>query len=114
MSPARVCRHGALPRACGICARARAQERRPYSDTAAYRQMLHAVLEHYGSTCHYADVDPLCIGPIDLEPGAADPLELAHVIAHADGGRFDLGNLRPAHRSCNRRAGRGRTPGGTR
>jgi 5-methylcytosine-specific restriction endonuclease McrA len=72
------------------------------------------VLETYGDMCHYAGVDPRCPGLVDLAPHALDPLELAHVVDHEDGGPFELENLRPSHRSCNRRAGRGTTSGGSR
>jgi 5-methylcytosine-specific restriction endonuclease McrA len=75
---------------------------RDYSDTAEYRRVRDEVLATYGPVCIY----PWCGQPIDLEPGTRDPLELAHVIPHADGGPFTVENLRPAHRSCNRRAGR--------
>jgi hypothetical protein len=65
--------------------------------------MRQAVVEAYGDACHYcalSTTDPA----ICAERG---PFELAHVIAHADGGPYELENLRPSHRSCNRRAGRG-------
>lgn len=74
---------------------------RSYSDTAAYREVLAAVLDAYGPICAL-----YCRQPIDLEPGSRDPLELAHLIPHAEGGEFTVDNVRPAHRSCNRRAGR--------
>lgn len=101
MSPVRACAaHGVGN--CRLCAKRRraSSPRRPYSDTAAYRAMLEQVLETCGALCHY------CSRPIDLDPRADDPLELAHLVAHADGGAFELDNLRPAHRSCNRSAGR--------
>jgi 5-methylcytosine-specific restriction endonuclease McrA len=79
---------------------------RSYSNTAAYRAMRTLVLETYGASCVY------CLAPIDLELGGrhARALVLAHVIAEADGGAFELENLRPAHRDCNNRAGRAPIP----
>lgn len=83
------------------CTRHRAQRAptRSYSNTAEYRAMVVAVLETWGDRCYY------CGDPVDT-----DDLELAHVIAHIDGGQFTLENLRPSHGprtgSCNRRAGR--------
>lgn len=104
MSPSRACMRHGRPN-CQLCAadrRARAQStRRSYSGTAAERAMRVAVLETYGSSCHY------CGAPIDLDAGAADPLELAHLTPHRDGGPFVLENLRASHRSCNRAAGAG-------
>lgn len=103
MSPSRACdRHGRPScQRCADDARARrADTRRSYSGTAAERAMRVAVLETYGAGCHY------CGAPIDLE-GGDDPLELAHLTPHRDGGPFVLENLRPSHRSCNRAAGAG-------
>lgn len=105
--PVRVCdRCGAVPRACR-CPKRR-PERRAYSGTAAEREMRQAVLETYGDLCVYGD------GPIDLQapPRSDRSLVLAHVIAHADGGLFELSNLRPAHLDCNRAAGRRPITGG--
>jgi hypothetical protein len=99
-------------RGCPVCGagncrrharrRSSPSERRGYSGTAAERQMVEAVLEAYGGSCVY------CHLPIDLEaPRRSDRgLELAHVIPHADGGPFELDNLRPSHRICNRTSGR--------
>lgn len=103
-----------MPRsACPVCGRGgckrhrrrdhpKAADRRAYSDTAAYRQMLTDAVETYGDSC------VLCRGPIDLSLGGRNPrgLVLAHVIPHADGGPFTLDNVRPAHRDCNASAGR--------
>jgi 5-methylcytosine-specific restriction endonuclease McrA len=105
MSPVRACtRHGRG--ACPICAAVNARRaqarRRPYSGTAEYDRMRAAVIDAYGSSC------ALCGEAIDLELGDRDlrSLVLAHVVAHDDGGRFELANLRPAHLSCNASAGR--------
>jgi hypothetical protein len=72
--------------------------------------MRQAVLEAYGDCCFYGD------GPINLALADRHPrsLVLAHVVAHVDGGPFELENLRPAHLDCNRSAGRSSTttPGG--
>lgn len=38
-------------------------------------------------------------------PDSDDPLEVEHVKPRAAGGTDDLGNLRLAHRSCNRTKG---------
>lgn len=73
--------------------------RRGYSDTAAYREALVEVLGLHGQRC------VLYCG----EAIADEDLVLAHVIDHADGGQFVVENLRPAHRSCNARAGGQRT-----
>lgn len=102
-----------MPRsACPVCGRggctrhrrrsSSSAPRRSYSGTAAERAMVQAVLETYGDACVY------CLQPIALEaPRRSDHgLELAHVIPHADGGPFELDNLRPSHRACNRSAGR--------
>lgn len=98
MSPRKACP------VCGLggCTRHRRKAtRRAYSDTAAYRAMRQAVLEAYGDACAF------CLLPIPLVGASkADELVLAHVIAEADGGPFELDNLRPAHRSCNASAGR--------
>lgn len=102
-------------RACPLCGRPNCQRHmtqrpktRSYSNTAAYRAMVVEVLETYGDVCVYQHTDESCPGPIDLaEAPAGEELVLAHYpIAHADGGTFTLGNLRPAHAGCNRRAGR--------
>lgn len=102
-------------RACGLCGRpnctrhrGRRQPTRRYSNTAAYRAMVPQVLETYGDICLYHGHDADCPGPINLnDPAPGDELVLAHhPIAHADGGAFVLENLRPAHKACNRRAGR--------
>lgn len=101
MTPVKLCpKCGAIPRACR-CRRPTPPPRREYSDTAAYRRMVVDVLEAYGDACFYGDgpVDP------DLHTGP-EAFELAHVTAHADGGAFELSNLRPSHRHCNRAAGR--------
>lgn len=87
----------------GGCTRHRSSaSTRSYSNTAGYRAMVVEVLETYGDLCVYGD------GPIDLDlPGRhVRGLVLAHVVSVADGGRFELGNLRPAHRDCNASAGR--------
>lgn len=95
--------------ACPVCGRGGCRRhgrapapRRSYSDTAAYRAMARDVLETYGDACIYGD------GPIDLNLTGRHPrgFVLAHVIADADGGAFELENLRPAHRDCNASAGR--------
>lgn len=103
-------------RACNTCGRPNCTRhgpaRRPtrsYSNTAAYRAMVPAVLETYGDVCLYARTDDACPAVIDLQAPPSPDLELvlAHYpVAHADGGTFTLENLRPAHRGCNRRAGR--------
>lgn len=102
MSPVYACRHGGDRRRCPLCRRER-PPRRAYSDTKAYRDMLVRVRETYGDECHYGD------GLVYFGAGAVDPGELAHVVDHADGGLFELENLRVAHRSCNRRAAAQRT-----
>lgn len=104
--PLRACTLHGRPgcRSCGERARARAAATgRPYRGRAIERQMRQDVLETYGPACHYLAVDPDCPGG-DVDPAR---FELAHVVAHADGGPFELENLRPAHPACNRRAGRG-------
>jgi 5-methylcytosine-specific restriction endonuclease McrA len=60
------------------------------------------VLETYGDACAY------CRELIDLALPGRDRrgLVLAHVVSDADGGRFELENLRPAHRDCNASAGK--------
>lgn len=100
MSPVRACNHCGRP---GCTRHApRRQATRSYSNTAAYRAMVVAVLETWGDLCWY------CGEPVDR-----NDLELAHIVAHADGGAFELDNLRASHGprpgmvSCNRRAGRG-------
>lgn len=45
-----------------------------------------------------------------FQPG--DPIEADHIIARADNGTHDATNLRPVHRTCNRRRGRGTLRGG--
>lgn len=105
--PVRACnRCAAVPRACR-CPKRR-PERRAYSGTAEDRAMREAVLETYGDVCVY------CRELIDLQapPRSDRSLALAHVIAHADGGLFELENLRPAHLDCNRAAGRRPITGG--
>lgn len=97
MSPVRGCPVCGAP-GCARHARRR-PARRPYSGTALERQVRAEVLELYGAACHY------CQAAIDLEAGAEDPLELAHLTPHVDGGAFDVENIRPSHRSCNRAAG---------
>lgn len=97
MSPVRACAAHGAPN-CARCARKPA--RRRYSDTAAYRQVRDEVLERDGAVCVYCDK------PIDLHTSSPDPLELAHVIPHQDGGEFTTDNVRPSHQSCNRAAGR--------
>lgn len=42
---------------------------------------------------------------LPFKPG--DPIETDHVVAHADGGTDTITNLRPTHRHCNRKRGRG-------
>ncbi len=64
--------------------------------TRAYRQARAAILLH-ADRCH------IC-GEL---PTDSDPLEADHIIPHGDGGTDHPSNLRPAHRSCNRRRGRG-------
>lgn len=100
MSPRRACaRHGA-PMPCPRCkAHQRSTStRRSYSDTAEYREVRAQALEQYGDACVY------CRHPIDtVAPGE---LELAHVVPHDAGGAFTVENVRPAHRVCNRAAGR--------
>jgi 5-methylcytosine-specific restriction endonuclease McrA len=92
-------------RACARHPRAhRPDARRGYSDTAEYRRVRDEVLAAHGSRCVYCGADVLT--PAGAPGHADNPLELAHVIPHADGGPFTVENLRPAHRSCNRRAGR--------
>ena len=54
-----------------------------------------ALLARDGSACY------LCKQPAD----ESDPLEIEHVRPRAAGGTDDLGNLRLAHRSCNRTKG---------
>lgn len=94
MSPLRAChRHGSPGCQCG---RRQPAERRSYSGTALERQVRAEVLEAFGRVCHY------CHQPIAED----EPLELAHLVAHADGGAFDVDNVRPSHRGCNRSAGR--------
>lgn len=53
----------------------------------------------------------LCGEPIDLDLPPTHPKAFTadHVDAIANGGRL-LGELRPAHRACNSRRGRRRTP----
>lgn len=92
-----------------------AGERRAYSDTSKYREVLAAVLERDGAVCAYCSngIDGVTIEPrgprggvrITVDRRAADPLTLAHVIPHDAGGRFEVDNIRPAHDSCNKRAG---------
>jgi hypothetical protein len=60
------------------------------------------VLALYGIDCY------LCHEPIDMEaprkvgvPGWQRGLHMEHVIALANGGCDDLGNVRPAHGLCN-------------
>lgn len=100
MSPQKACNTCGRPN----CQRHKGKRRatRDYSNTAAYRRMLPEVLETYGDLCHY------CREPVELDAEETDAqLVLAHYpIAFADGGPFELDNLRPAHRGCNRRAGR--------
>lgn len=95
----RSCRCGRQSRTvpCRKCKRKQsAENRRPYSGTAAERQMRVDVVETHGDQCAYC-------GGTDY---ADDPLVLAHLVAHDDGGPFELHNLRAAHRSCNARAGK--------
>lgn len=99
MSPLKACaKHGRAH--CGLCAREARNRRRAgartYSNTARYRQMLVDVAEAYGVDCHYCGQET-----------TDDDRVLAHwPVAHADGGQFVLENLRPAHASCNKSAGR--------
>jgi 5-methylcytosine-specific restriction endonuclease McrA len=71
-----------------------AKQRRNGS-TRAYRKARELTLK-YAYRCH------ICGGIATHD----DPLEADHIIAHADNGTHTLDNLRPAHRSCNRRRGR--------
>lgn len=99
MSPVRACTRHGRPKCpeCARHARQRAQgARRTYSDTAAYRAMILAVLEYHGPGCPYCPFDT-----------TDDDRVLAHYpTPHADGGPFVLENLRAAHKLCNLRAGR--------
>lgn len=102
---------------CPRCPLPAGERRRPYSDTALFREVATVVLERDGAVCAYPDcrlpIDGVTLGEgprggriVTIDRTVADPLELAHVIAEADGGAFTPDNIRPAHRSCNRRAGR--------
>lgn len=76
-------------------------ERRQYSGTAAYDAAKLALLERDGPFCHYCGGEGDPNGPKHAE----DTLELAHLVAHADGGPFVLENLGLAHVPCNRARG---------
>ena len=67
--------------------------------TRAYRKARAAILM-FADRCH------IC-GEL---PTDTDPLVADHITPHADGGSHDPHNLRPAHRSCNARRGRGAPP----
>lgn len=79
--------------------------------------MREAVIATYGDRCVYeaagrCDFPGEPVGLESRDRRDLRALELAHVIAHADGGPFTLENLRPSHRSCNRAAGRRPITGG--
>ena len=62
--------------------------------TRAQRRLRAHVLAE-ANTCHYCD-----------KPATPrDPFELAHLVAHADGGPTTRANTAAAHRSCNRKLG---------
>lgn len=116
MRPAALCTRCATRKVNGRCPRCPlpAGERRSYSDTSAYREVCAAVLKRDGAVCAYCANGILGVtiteGPrggirIELDRTVEDPLELAHVIPHDAGGKFEADNIRPAHKSCNREAG---------
>lgn len=77
-------------------AAARARTQRPERGQHARKRALRAqVLADHGHECGR------CHQPI--EPGQA--WELGHVVPHAHGGPFTRTNLRPEHKTCNRRGG---------
>jgi len=96
---------------CPVCPLPKG-ERRPYSSTAEYRRVLREALDTYGVACAYRcgapilGVEPDDDGGWTVRRDVADPLVLAHVVAHEDGGEFTVENVRPAHRSCNAAAGK--------
>jgi 5-methylcytosine-specific restriction endonuclease McrA len=104
MSPVRACNRHGRPK-CQICARDRSQaaahRQRPNRSARERASMAEVVLTRHGDLCLY------CREPVDVYAiGGPTSLELAHVTAHADGGTWTADNLRAAHRSCNREAGR--------
>lgn len=104
MSPVAACNRHGRPR-CSICARDRAQaarsRQRPNRSARERASMAERVLAAHGDLCLY------CREPVDVYAiGGPSSLELAHVLAHGDGGDWTVDNLRAAHQSCNREAGR--------
>jgi len=97
-----------LARLCGTCGALTAEparlcagcgqptKRRRRGSTHAYRKQRAITLAN-------ATACALCGRPFTAD----DPAETDHIVAHADGGTHAASNLRAAHRSCNRRRGRG-------
>lgn len=77
-------------------------QRKRNGSTRAYRKARAQVLAN-ATRCH------ICGQP----PTNTDPLVADHIVPVADNGTDHPSNLRPVHRSCNARRGRGRGAGGT-
>lgn len=85
-----------MPGAQSRLRRARADR---YRNPGKRRRMMRELIERDGLTCW------LCGEPVDPDLPRDDAWAgtFDHVVAHGDGGPFELHNLRLAHCVCNRR-----------